>query len=103
MGVWARALATITLVLLAGCTGTVIQKQMDNYVGQHVSVLTAKLGLPTEDRIIAGQKVYIWSTTRIAQGDCQIRAILDNKDIIVSWDQAGGDRCGSLMIKLVNG
>jgi hypothetical protein len=64
------------------------------YQGQPVSLLIAKLGYPTEQQVIAGNKVYIWTTSNFVEGTnyaCRIRAILNSQDIIMSWDGNGNN------------
>jgi hypothetical protein len=101
----ARVAVGATLFLwLSGCAGYVIKKETNSVVGKPVSAVIAKLGLPTEHRVIAGRKVYISSTSNFVEGTnckCQIRAILDDKDIITSWDYDGNEGgCGSFITKL---
>jgi hypothetical protein len=99
-----RAIAIAVSIPLAGCAGYVIKKEMNSVVGQPVSAVIAKMGLPTEDRMIAGKKVYIWSTSNFVEGTnykCQIRAVLDDKDIVTSWDYDGNEGgCGRFVTKL---
>jgi hypothetical protein len=66
---------------------------MHTYVGQPVSTLFAKLGLPTAEQTIAGRKVYVWSTSNFVEGTnygCKFRVNVDPQDVIV-----GGDRDGN--------
>jgi hypothetical protein len=51
------------------------------------------LGSPTDERTIAGQKVYIWLTRTLDEGTelkCQIRVIMSG-DVISSWDFEGNE------------
>ena len=41
----------------AGCTAQAIKEGMTDLVGQPLSAAVAKLGMPTDERMIAGQKV----------------------------------------------
>jgi hypothetical protein len=62
--------------MLASCAGETIKKGMGEMVGKPLSAVTDKLGFPTEERTIAGQKVYIWLTRTMDEGTelkCQIR------------------------------
>ena len=59
-----RYLALMMAVALAGCALEAVRDRMAGYRGQPVSALIDKLGIPTEERVIAGRKVYIWSTSR---------------------------------------
>lgn len=61
-------------------------------VGQPAAAVIEKLGYPTEDRVIAGNKVYIWASSNFVEGTnygCHIRAIVDAHDIISTWDYGG--------------
>jgi hypothetical protein len=46
---------------VAACAGTV-KEGMTRLQGQPLSVVIAKIGLPTDERTVAGKKVYIWGT-----------------------------------------
>lgn len=65
---------------------------MGTYMGQPVSAVVERLGFPTSEQVIAGNKVYIWSTVRFDEGtslSCKIRAIVDQQQIIIAWDLEG--------------
>jgi hypothetical protein len=91
-----RALATITLC----CWPAARYIKANGQLRRPARECTDGEAWPsTEDRNRRAKSLHL-----VHHQDCIARyAHLDNKDIIVSWDQAGGDRCGSLMIKLVNG
>lgn len=79
--------------LLASCAFKMIEEGMGSMVGQPLSAAVAKIGLPTEERVIAGQKVYIWYTGRVVEGttaQCRIRAIMQG-DLIGSFDYEGNN------------
>lgn len=99
----APALAAV--LLLSGCVAAGIGESMKKFNGRPVSELVAKLGFPTEERVIAGHKVYIWSTSNFVEGtnyQCRIRAILDERDNIVQWDRDGNEGgCSNFLNKLV--
>jgi len=85
--------AVLLCLLVAGCAGETIKKGMDGLLGQPLSAAVARLGVPTDERTIAGQKVYIWSTRDFYEGTetkCQIRAIM-NGNVIGSWDYEGNE------------
>jgi hypothetical protein len=91
-----------TTLLVAGCASSAIEERMPAYVGQPVSVLIDKMGFPTEQREVAGHKVYIWSTSNLFEGTnyrCRIRAILDDHDAVTDWDSEGNG-CSRLASKL---
>jgi hypothetical protein len=90
MRIFAVLLAAIAL---PGCAGSMIEEGMTKMVGQPLSAAVAKLGLPTEERVIAGQKVYVWYSGRMIEGTtsaCRIRAIMQG-DVISSWDYEGNE------------
>jgi len=93
-----------TVVSLAGCAGQTIQSRMQTYVGQPARALFDRLGFPTSDQVVAGQKVYVWSTSNFVEGTnyaCKIRAIVDPQDIITSFDWEGNQGgCGFFASKL---
>jgi hypothetical protein len=87
-----RALIILAALALSGCSTGKIKEQMPQYVGQPASALFAKLGYPTSEQTVAGSKVYIWTTTHLVDGTnygCKIRAIVDSREIITSWDGEG--------------
>jgi len=57
-----RIAAFVALVTLVACAGQKIKEGMTALQGQPLSAAIAKLGVPTEERVIAEQKVYIWFT-----------------------------------------
>lgn len=81
-------------MVLSGCAHETIRETMPSYIGQPVNVLIARLGFPTAEQTVAGQKVYIWTTGRLIEGttyDCKIRAIVGPQDLIISWDYEGNE------------
>jgi hypothetical protein len=87
---------SLAVALLAGCANQVMNSVTDHLIGQPVSVVIDRLGVPTEERTIAGMKVYIWTTGTIWKGTeykCTIRAIMSG-DVIRSFDWEGDEvRC----------
>jgi hypothetical protein len=76
---------------LASCAAKAIKEGMAPMVGQPLSAAIAKLGVPSEERSIAGQKVYIWSNRTLDEGTelrCQVRVIM-NGEVIGSFDFEG--------------
>jgi cobalamin biosynthesis protein CbiD len=71
-------------ILVAACAST-IKESMTKLEGQPVSVLINKIGLPIEERRIAGMKVYIWGSpgklVKGERGKCQIRAVMSDNVI----------------------
>jgi hypothetical protein len=55
------ATIAVACATIAACAGEAIKKGMTALQGQPLNAAIAKLGVPTEERTIAGQKVYIGS------------------------------------------
>jgi hypothetical protein len=87
-------LALSACLALAACAGQAIKDKMPAYIGQPSSVLIGKLGFPTRQDTVAGRKVYIWTTSNLVDGTnygCTIRAIVDDQDVIMTWDYQGNE------------
>ena len=83
-----RVVAVAACLFLGGCaTSKKLQEEMvPGLVGQPLDTVIAKLGVPAEQRSIAGQNVYIWVRSQIDEGTltkCQIRVIMSG-DVIGS-------------------
>ena len=81
-------------ILVAGCVGT-IKEGMTRLEGRPLSAAIAKIGLPIEERTVAGKKVYIWGSIEMPtkapkEKKCQIRATM-NGDLIESFDYQGDE------------
>jgi hypothetical protein len=89
-----RATAIVLASLVtAGCAGPAIEKGMNTMLGQPLSAAVAKLGMPTDEKTIAGQKVYIWFNRVVDEGSeykCTLRAIVSG-DVITAWDFDGNN------------
>jgi hypothetical protein len=46
--------------LTAGCAIKRLEKGMDSLLGQPVNSLIAKIGFPTEEKVVAKRKIYVW-------------------------------------------
>jgi len=83
-------------------------KGLSPLVGMPASVAFDKLGFPTDERMIAGRKVYIWSKSQIVSsgGDvgefkCTVRIFVDASETITSSDWSGNlGGCASYMRRL---
>jgi hypothetical protein len=68
-----------------------------------LSAPITRLGMPNEERLIAGQKVFIWSTSELYKGTlekCQIRAIMKG-EVIGSFDFEGDEfKCRQYAVML---
>jgi hypothetical protein len=102
--------AVILLCLgLASCVSASFNKSLGPYRGQPASALIAKLGIPTDEKTVAGRKLYVWAPTPHlvvnqyggGQYYCTIRAAVDANDIITSVDYEGNlGGCGDYMTRL---
>jgi hypothetical protein len=92
-------------VLLVGCAHkSLLQEETDKFVGQPVSAVAVKLGIPTEEHEIDGTRLYVWSSAadrgESAQGNCTIRATVRG-DVIGSLDWEGTEgQCASYALML---
>jgi hypothetical protein len=87
-------LAIIIALSVAGCASKMIDERASKYLGQPATMLIAKLGFPTDERVIAGKKIYIWYTSTFDEGTqlkCQFRAILGPGDIVEAFDGEGNN------------
>jgi hypothetical protein len=94
----------MTALTLSGCAHkSLIQEKTDEFVGQPLSAVTAKLGAPTEEDEVGNAKLYIWSGAAGAestQGKCTIRATM-NGDVIRSFDWEGTEsQCANYALML---
>lgn len=98
----ATAAACLTV---ASCATATIKEGMTTLQGQPLSAAISKLGVPSDERTIAGQKVYIWLTRSVSEGTeqkCQIRAIMSG-DVIGSFDLEGNEfKCAQYAAMLRN-
>jgi hypothetical protein len=75
-GIVALGAALMLAIFLAGCSFGTIKTGLADLQGQPVSSAIAKLGVPNEDRMIAGQHVYTWYSSTFDEGtqyQCKIR------------------------------
>ena len=79
-----RILAIVAMTAVIGaCSGSIIKEEMKKLQGQPLSVVVSKLAVPTEEREIAGNKVYVWFNRTLTEGTelkCQIRVINGRTD-----------------------
>jgi hypothetical protein len=89
-----RNLGIVALgAMLCGCAGDTIKQGMNNLQGQPLGAAIAKLGMPTDERVIADQKVYTWYSSTFDEGtqlQCKIRVIMAG-DVIGSYDFEGNN------------
>ena len=77
---------------------------MPGYIGRPVSDLINRLGFPTRQDTVAGRTVYVWTMGYLVEGTgyaCTIRAILDQHNIVTSFDGYGNQGgCADYAAKL---
>jgi hypothetical protein len=73
-------------------------------MGQPASVLFSKLGYPTREDHVAGKKFYVWAVGGMTEGTSysyNIRVVVDEQDVITSWDGYGSWKsCGDYIERL---
>jgi hypothetical protein len=82
-------------IFVASCAGT-IKEGMTRLQGQPLSAVIAKIGVPNDERMVAGKKVYIWGSPGPSEKEskekgCQIRATM-NGDVIETFDYQGDEK-----------
>jgi hypothetical protein len=93
-----RNLAMLATLTLAGCgampnIGLPAVKERNDFKGQPLSAVTARLGYPTDQDTLNGQKVYYWRIGTATQ-ECRIRAVMAG-DLVDSYDTYGDSAiCG---------
>jgi len=69
------------------------QKGMEGLQGQPIGAAIAKLGIPNDEREIAGQKVYTWYSSTFDEGtqlQCKIRVMMAG-DVIGGYEFDGNN------------
>jgi len=82
-----RNLAILAALALAGCSIGGLNAGRNNFKGQPLSAVTAKLGPPEYQETIEGQKAYTWSEGQ-SLFPCHIRVIMAG-DVVDSYETAG--------------
>ncbi|MGA2058052.1 MAG: hypothetical protein ABSG88_22450 [Bradyrhizobium sp.] len=88
-----RYLAILATLALTGCGGAMpnlslpIGAERNDYKGKPLSALTARLGYPTYQQTINGQKTYSW---RIGSGiqQCTISVVMAG-DVVGAYNTSG--------------
>jgi hypothetical protein len=81
------AILAAMALALAGCSIGTINAERNNYKGQPLSAVVAKLGTPDYEQTIAGQKLYTWNEGQ-SLFPCHIRVVMAG-DIVDSYDASG--------------
>jgi hypothetical protein len=92
MALRSNQLAILATLTLAGCgavpnIGLPAIKERNDFKGQPLSAVTARLGYPTDQDTLNGQKVYYWRLGTAIQ-ECRIRVIMAG-EIVDSYDTYG--------------
>ena len=82
-----RNLAILAALALAGCSIGSLNLGTNNFKGQPLSAVIAKLGSPEEQQTIAGQKTYTWVRGNAVQ-ECRIRVTMAG-DVIDTYEGSG--------------
>ena len=82
-----RNLAILAALALAGCTVGTLNLGTDNYKGQPLSAVMARLGSPEEQETISGQKTYTWIRGS-ALYQCRIRVVMAG-DVVDTYEGSG--------------
>jgi hypothetical protein len=85
-------LAILASLILAGCgampnIGLPAIKERNDFKGQPLSAVTARLGYPTSTETANGQKIYYWRIG-VATQECRIKVVMAG-DIVDSYDTFG--------------
>ena len=92
-----RLILIFAFLTLFSCSTFInIEKGLTMATGRGINSLISKIGYPTDERIIAGRKVYIWDTRRLVGWDgnvldlyCKITVEVDSNDRIINWSYSG--------------
>lgn len=82
--------SVVTLpAVIAGCGGFMayrnLNRDLGSLVGQDVHIVIKKLGYPTSQAVVAGDKVYAWE-----DNGCTIHVAVDTTEHIQRFDFSGG-------------
>lgn len=85
-----RNLAIVAALALAGCSSSIGSPSARNdFRGQPLSAVEAKLGLPHQKQIIAGQTVYTWFEGQ-SLTPCKVQvAMAMTGDVVDSYETTG--------------
>ena len=79
----------LTAMGIAGCGGFLSHRNLDRdlnaSVGQDVHVVIKKIGYPTRQSVLAGDKIYTWE-----DNGCTINVAVDQSERITHFDFSGG-------------
>jgi hypothetical protein len=78
------------LVMLGGCAAQLTDNQR-SLVGQPIEAAIAKYGVPSDEKTVAGRKIYTWSSSQLSRGTeekCELRAVVTG-NVISSFETSG--------------
>jgi hypothetical protein len=81
------AILAASSLALAGCSVGTLNLGTNNFKGQPLSAVVAKLGPPEEQQTIAGQKTYTWVRGNPTY-ECRIRATMAG-DVVDTYEGFG--------------
>jgi hypothetical protein len=92
MALQPRNLVILATLVLAGCSAlpniaVPTIKDRNNFKGQPLSAVTARLGFPNDQQTVDGQKVYYWHIGT-AQQECRIKVGMAG-EVVDSYETFG--------------
>jgi hypothetical protein len=82
-----RSLAILAAFALAGCAMSNFNTERNNFKGQPLSAVTARLGPPQIQETFGGQKSYTWTEGQ-SPAWCHIRVIMAG-DVVETYETSG--------------
>ncbi|MGC1663872.1 MAG: hypothetical protein WA773_11050 [Bradyrhizobium sp.] len=87
-----RNFAILATLVLAGCgampnIGLPTVKERNDFKGKPLSAVTQRLGFPTDQSTIDGQKVYYWRVG-VAMQECRIKVVMAG-DVVDTYETSG--------------
>lgn len=82
---------SVAAFLLTSCA-TTIDKPLASMVGQPIDSAISRFGFPTEEKTIAGHKVYRWVRNRAFQGNsmsCELNYEVNDQGTITHYSWQG--------------
>lgn len=105
-----RYLVCAGLLLLGGCVSQPMNEGLRPLKGQPASVAFERLGMPQDEKTVAGKHFYVWKTDHSGsaygsldgtQYVCTVRAFVDDGNIVTALDWEGnGYGCAEYVQKL---
>jgi hypothetical protein len=115
----APAIAIVLTTLAVGCQARferTMTTQVNQFVGEDIHAAIAKLGYPSRQESIAGERIYRWATdgsatpvtaaaqvesTQVTQLACAIDLVVDASNVVIRGTWAGArDACSAMQDRL---